>query len=227
MIQGLGRWALGLGLGMIVAGVGGEPAQAQSSECQRIRHIRQIAILMGRDSPDLARWEYIYCRQPRVQRPPQISEECLNLTTVLRLAEMQGESSLIRTVAGEQQVTCALATPRQRSFWRYPNGQLVQQGSIWYYPNGQMAKFGSTWNYPNGQAAQFGSNWTYPNGQMATFGDRWYGLDRQPTDLQSLLSLACSRVNGDTCQTALTAIATQPEPLASVTALSLIWRTAY
>lgn len=224
MIQRLGRWALGLGLGIMVVGWGGEPAQAQTAECQRIRYIRQIAILMGRDNPALARWEYLYCRQPRVQRP-QISEACLNLTTVLRLAEMQGESSLIRTVAGEQQVTCTLATPRQRSFWRYPNGQLVQQGSIWYYPNGQMAKFGSQWHYPNGQTAKFGSNWTYPNGQMATFGDRWYGPDRQPTDLQSLLSFACSRVNGDSCQTALVAIATQPEPLASVTALSFIWRT--
>lgn len=220
----------GVGLGLLALGWMGTPPAQATSNCQRIREIRAIAILIGRDSHELARLEAEACgyrgRVYRRERRDRLSDECIELSTLAQLAQAaEGRSALTNAVNGERQVACFFPTQTRRGFWRYANGQLVQQGSIWYYPNGQQAKFGQQWYYPNGQPASFGSTWNYPNGSRAVWSNQWYSPNQTRTDLESLLSAACSRVSNDTCETALTAIATQPEPLAQVTALSLIWQT--
>ncbi|WP_072621779.1 hypothetical protein [Spirulina major] len=219
----------GIGLGLLALGWLGTPPALATSDCQRIREIRAIAILIGRDSHELARLEAEACGRGRVyrrERRDRLSDECVELSTIAQLAQAaEGRSPLANAVNGERQVACFFPTQTRRSFWRYANGQLVQQGSIWYYPNGQQAKFGQQWYYPDGQAATFGSTWNYPNGARAVWSNQWYSPNQTRTDLRSLLSAACSRVSTDTCETALEAIATHPEPLAQVTALSLIWQT--
>ncbi len=198
--------------------------------CRKIREVRRLAIGERLDNRDLATLEERYCAtaQPptnNIVPSPNATQDCIDLTIMMRLARIGGgDSNLINLVDSQQLIACQFTTKSDKSSISYPNGQTAKFGSTWNYPNGQTAKFGSTWNYPNGQTAKFGSTWNYPNGQTAKFGSTWNYPNGNFGDFESLLAWACSILGRNECADRLLDVRNTNDFWSELAMIELSWQ---
>jgi hypothetical protein len=186
-------------------------ALAQTNFCQEIRLVRRLAIAENLDDNTLAILQERYCNFSGGDRNisfiprSDASQDCIDLSVMLQLAEMAAANSEdIRLIDGKRVVACGLSQRlTSNSSEYYPSGRWAKSGSSWYYPNGKWAKSGSTWYYPNGKWAKSGSTWYYPNGKWAKSGSSWYYPNGKFASAESLLSWACSTLGSGECQSML------------------------
>jgi hypothetical protein len=215
--------------------------------CEKIRSVRQVAVQQRMDDRTLAQLEGQYCVAPTppppapppapapVPTPPPgqgtwppqqpLAGDCLDLTTMIRLASMSGANrEMVRMMESQRNASCAFGDSKGSFYW--PNGNTAKNGYAWYYPNGNTAKNSYALYYPNGNTMKNSYALYYPNGNTAKNSYSWYAPNGNSATIQSLVAMACGeRERGDGCYREAMRLKSLPDNERDIALMELVWRS--
>lgn len=170
--------------------------------------------------------------QPTAQPPapenpvaadPVAQQDCNDLTIMVQLSRIAGNSASNRLVEDKQKASCQpTSTAKSPTSGAWASGLDAKSGNSWYYPNGSYARSGLNWYYPNGTYARMGSSLYYPNGSQAKLGENWLLPNGATVSRENLLTWACGVVGKQRCE-AQNATASGDEFAQELATLAIAW----
>ncbi|MGK7888095.1 MAG: hypothetical protein AB4042_02095 [Leptolyngbyaceae cyanobacterium] len=173
-----------------------------TSICQQIRNVSQLAVREDLGIRTLDRLEEIYCDDRGIEldsaeeaeypvfRLPNAdsSSQCEVITAINNFTRMESNINpdIISQVDGLSRTICNLSVEESSLNWSNGRTALSSIGN-WYYPNGQ-------------RALSSVGNWYYPNGERALSSiETWYYPNENRASITDLVAWSCSKVENNQC----------------------------